>query len=296
MAKTLLLFGATGRTGMIVAQEARLHGYDIIAPSHAERELDDFDALGEYVRAQKCDLVINCAAISDVERCGQEPVLAHKINAMAPAAMALACRHTGARFIHLSTDYVLDGRKAGLKDESTKCHPVNLYAGSKDEGEAQVMEAWDESIICRVSWVCGNPAKPSFVEANCMRALAGEKLAAVADKYSMPTHARDIARVCFALAEHSEARGIVHLCSRGETPLSWWDCATLALEALVEQGALEKQPDIEQQRLEDFLIDRDERPRHTAMRCAKLANWGIETMNPREAISLAVRNYLDAVR
>ncbi len=277
---------------MIVAQEARQQGYDIIAPSHAERDLGDFDALGEYVRAQSCDLVINCAAISDVERCGQDPVLAHKINAMAPAAMALACRHTGARFIHLSTDYVLDGRKAGLKDESTKCRPVNLYAGSKDEGEAQVMEAWDEAIICRVSWVCGNPAKPSFVEANCARALAGEELAAVSDKYSMPTHARDIARVCLQLAEHPEARGIIHLCSQHDSPLSWWDCATMTMETMVEQGALEKQVSVTQQRLEDFLIGRDERPRHTAMRCSKLANWGIKTLSAREAIGTAVSDYL----
>ncbi len=280
---------------MIVADEARAQGYDIIAPSHAERELDDFEALEEYVRSQPCDLVINCAAISDVERCGQDPVLAHKINAMAPAAMALACRHTGARFIHLSTDYVLDGRKAGLKDESTKCRPVNLYAGSKDEGEAQVMEACADAIICRVSWVCGNPAKPSFIEANCARALSGDTLAAVSDKYSMPTHARDIARVCLALAEHSEARGIVHLCSQNDYPLSWWDCATIAMEAMLEQGALEKLPDIAQQRLEDFLVNRDERPRHTAMRCAKLANWGIETMTARDAISTAVRDYLSSL-
>ncbi len=290
--KKLLLFGATGRTGMVLAQEALRQGHELITPSHAELDLADSEAVSAFVRAQLCDAVINCAAISDVERCGQDPVLAHKVNAMAPAAMALACRHTGARFIHLSTDYVLDGRKAGFKDESTKCRPINLYAGSKEEGEAQVMEAWDESIICRVSWVCGNPAKPSFIEANCARALAGEPLAAVGDKYSMPTHARDIARVCLSLTSHAQARGIVHLCSRSDTPLSWWDCASLTMEELHEQGALSELPHITSQLLEDFLVGRDERPRHTAMRCTKLAAWGLETMTAREAIGEAVKSYL----
>ncbi len=277
---------------MILAEEAQKRGYTLLAPSHEEMALEDFETVSSYVAAQSCSAVINCAAISDVERCGEDPVLAHRINAMAPAAMALGCRHTGARFLHLSTDYVLDGRKAGFKDESTKCKPLNMYAGSKEEGEAQVMEAYSDALICRVSWVCGNPAKPSFIEASCARALRGDALAAVADKFSMPTHARDIARLCLDLIARPEARGIVHLCSQGDTPLSWWDCAAMTIEELVTQGAIAQPPSIAQQRLEDFLIGRDERPRHTAMQCSKLTNWGLSPLSARDTIAQAVRDFL----
>ncbi len=291
--KKLLLIGATGKTGSIIARLAEQAGYQAICPSHQELPLEELEQLSAYIIAQKADLLINCAAISDVEQCGKDPVLAHKLNAMAPASMATACRHTGTRFIHLSTDYVLDGRKAGFKDESSKCGPINLYGASKDEGEAQILDAWEESIICRVSWVCGNPAKLSFIEGNCAKAMAGEKLAAVTDKYSMPTHAEDIARICFALAQREEARGIVHLCSHGEHPLSWWDCAKMAMEELVKLGVLETMPEIEEQRFKDFSIGRDPRPVHTAMACRRLREWGIATSSARDSIARAVRSYVE---
>ncbi len=277
-----------------MVQEARQRGYEVITPSHGEMPLEDFEGLQQFVMEQPCRAVINCAAMSDVESCGHDPVRAHRVNAMAPAAMALACKHTGARFLHLSTDYVLDGRKAGFKDESMRCRPINMYAGSKEEGEAQVLEAWQEALICRVSWVCGNAQKPSFVEAQCARALADEPLAAVADKYSMPTLAADIARCALALIEREEARGVVHLCSRGDTPLSWWDCAHMAMEELLAQGAIAEIPTIAQQRLEDFLVGRDERPRHSAMRSERLSSWGIETLSARETIAAAVRGFLES--
>ncbi len=291
--KNLLLIGASGKTGAIIARLAKQFGYQAICPSHQDLPLEEMENLSNYIIKQAADLLINCAAISDVEQCGKDPVLAHTLNAMAPAAMAAACKHVGTRFIHLSTDYVLDGRKAGFKDESSKCHPINLYAASKEEGEAQIMDAWSDSIICRVSWVCGNPAKLSFIESNCARAMAGEKLAAVADKYSMPTHAEDIARICFALAGEEEARGIVHLCSHAERPLSWWDCACMAMEELVKLGVLDTMPEIEEQRFKDFSVGRDPRPVHTAMECRRLKEWGIATSSARDSIARAVRRYVE---
>lgn len=100
---------------MAVADEVKRRGWELLAPSHAECDLENADTMADYVLAHPADAVVNCAAVSGLESCADDPLRAHLTNAVAPAAMALACRHTGARFIHLSTDYVLDGRKPGFK-------------------------------------------------------------------------------------------------------------------------------------------------------------------------------------
>ena len=291
MQKRILIFGSTGRTGQVLKATAEQAGYEVLAPAHAECPLENAEAVSRLVLGSEVELVVNCAAISGLEACADDPLQAHLVNAVAPAAMALACRHTGARFVHLSTDYVLDGCRAGAKDEAAKCRPVDWYAESKREGELQVLEALPTAVVARVSWVCGNPARPSFVESTVARALAGQPLAAVADKYSQPTDAADIARAVLALGE-GEFAGVVHVCSSGE-PVSWWHCATMALQTAVDAGALATLPPVEQQMLDAVPFFREPRPRHTAMNNARLTQQlGIPMPDTRQCIAAAVQRFL----
>lgn len=285
----ILVFGGTGRTGQVMCRVAAARGAVVLAPMHATCPLEDAEAVSDLVLASGAELVVNCAAISGLEACGDDPLRAHLINAVAPAAMALACRHTGARFVHLSTDYVLDGRRGGVKDESAKCRPVCVYAESKREGELQVLEAWAESTIARVSWICGNPAKPGFAESVVAKALAGQSLAAIADKTSLPTDAEDIARVVLALAS-ARATGIFHVCARGE-PMSWWDCARIALEESVHAGILPSASEVTQQKLDGVSFFREPRPRHTAMVSTRLPALGISMPTAEETIRRVVRRF-----
>ena len=274
-----------------MCRTAAERGAEVLAPAHEECPLEDTERVSDYVLQNEAQVVVNCAAISGLEACGDDPLRAHLINAVAPAAMALACRHTGARFVHLSTDYVLDGRRPGLKNESSKCRPACAYAESKREGEQQVLEAWEESIIARVSWICGNPARPGFPESIVTKALAGQPLSAIADKTSLPTDAEDIARAVLALAANSNAGGIYHLCAQGE-PMSWWDCATIAADEAVRLGALSAPPEIARQKLDEVPFFRETRPRHTAMSCERLAQHGITMPTAEESIRCAVRRLL----
>lgn len=289
----MLIFGASGRTGQVLRSAAVAAGYEVLAPAHAECPLEDAEGVSDLVLGCGAQLVVNCAAISGLEACADDPLQAHLVNAVAPAAMALACRHTGARFVHLSTDYVLDGRRPGLKEESTKCRPLSWYAESKREGELQVLEALPGAVVARVSWVCGNPHKISFIEGTVARALAGQPLAAVADKESLPTDAADIARAVLALGA-GEYSGVVHVCSSGE-PLSWWHCGILALQAAAEQGALVEVPVMEQQKLDEVPFFREPRPRYTAMNNAHLVqHLGIPMPTAAETVVAVVRRYLTA--
>lgn len=288
----LLIFGASGRTGQVLRQAAEQAGYEVVAPSHADCPLEQAVAVSELVLGCEAELVVNCAAVSGLEACAADPLQAHLVNAVAPAAMALACRHTGARFVHLSTDYVLCGRRPGLKDESAKCRPICWYGESKREGELQVLEALPSAVVARVSWVCGNPQKPSFVESTLARALGGQSLAAIADKVSFPTDAADIARAVLALGE-GEYGGVVHVCSGGE-PLSWWHCARLALQAAVEQGALPALPPVVQQKLDEVPFFKEPRPRYTGMSNERLVSQlGIPMPSAAETLARVARRYLE---
>lgn len=286
----MLVFGASGRTGQVLCRAATAAGWEVAAPTHAECALEDSSAVAAAVLVAGAAAVVNCAAISGLEACAADPLAAHVVNAVAPATLALACRHTGARFVHLSTDYVLDGRKPALRTESYKCKPVSVYGESKREGELQVAEAWAEALVLRVSWVCGNPARPSFVESVLAKALRGEPLAAIGDKYSMPTDAADIARVILQLLP-TGASGVYHVCSGGE-PQSWYSCAAMALQYAYNAGALPVIPELRKTLLKDATFFAEPRPPHTAMCNAKLLSAGISMPTAQETIRTVTRRYL----
>lgn len=287
---TMLLFGGSGRTGQVMHRVAKAAGWQVVAPTRGQCDLRNADEVSRTVLDSGAQVVVNCAAISGLEACLDDPLTAHRVNAMAPAAMALACRHTGARFVHLSTDYVLTGHRPGLKDESTRCKPINTYGESKHEGELQVLEALPQALVLRVSWICGNPCMPSFVESTLQKALAGQPLAAIGDKWSLPTDAEDIARVALKLVA-TEHDGVLHVCSGGE-PLSWYDCATLALQTAVAAGALPGMPEITRQRLAEATFFRAERPCHTAMNNHRLLSTGIHMPTAAETLQRVTLRYL----
>lgn len=290
--KKLLLFGASGRIGQVIARRAAEQGYLLLAPSHADCPLEDAERVSDLVLHCGAQVVINAAAVSRLEACEDDPLHAHLVNAVAPAAMALACRHTGARFLHLSTDYVLEGYRAGLKDESTRCKPLNVYGESKREAEFAIAEAFAESVIVRVSWVCGNPEKPGFIEQTLERARAGETLAAIADQYSLPTDAEDVARGLLALAE-TETRGVFQLCAGG-APMSRHDVALIALREAVRLGLLSELPAVEPQRLKSVSFFRAARPQHTAMNNAKLRALGLPLPTAEESICAMTQRWVAA--
>ncbi len=288
----VLIFGASGRVGQVLCREARAVGIQLVTPTHRQCDLLFPTAVSDCVLRADVDAVVNCAAMSRLEPCEDGALSAHLVNAMSPGEMALACRHTGARFIHLSTDYVLDARRPGLKPPDAKCKPVNVYGMSKAEGELQVRENGADALILRVSWVCGNPRHPSFLEAGLSRAMKGETLSAIDDQYSLPTYAGDIAHAILALLS-IDVNGIFHLTSTGE-PISRYACLRMALEYACSVGALRDIPSISPLKLRDVPSFRATRPVHSAMDNSALRALGIPLLNTRECIRRATDDFLRA--
>ncbi len=288
----MLIFGATGRVGQVVSREARAAGWMLCTPTRAQCDLLRPTAVSDYVLGAGVDAVVNCAAVSQLEKCEADALTAHLVNAMSPGEMALACRHTGARFVHLSTDYVLDGRRPGIKPPDAKCKPVNIYGMSKLEGELQVRENDEDALILRVSWVCGNPQHPSFVEMGLDRALKGEPLTAVVDQYSLPTYAGDIAHAILALLSAGES-GIFQVTSVGE-PISRYDCLRMALEEAQAEGVLREIPALTPLKLSEVASFRALRPVHTAMDNSALRALGVPLLSVRDCIQRATADFLRA--
>lgn len=264
----------------------------MIAATRQDCDLCKQNDLVDYIVSQKPDVIINCAAISGIESCLDDPVACHYVNVMAPQTMAQVSQKEGIKLIHLSTDYVLDGRRPGLKTEQDKIRPINTYGESKAEAEWRVMDECPSSVIARVSWVFGSLEKPGFAEAIWNKLLKGESISAVGDKDSIPTWLPDLVEWLTEMIELPSCSGIYQLCNSGE-PLTWSQYAQLVIDAAYNHGAIDKKPVIEVQKLDEMSHFRDARPRYTAMSCQKLANLLDKPIRSyEEAIDLAIQSYV----
>lgn len=173
--------------------------------------------------------------------------------------------------IHFSTDYVFDGVTVGMKSEEEPADGLSIYGRSKRAGELAVMAEYPEAAIVRVSWVQGGD-KPAFIDQICAKALRGEALEAVADKWSMPTFMEELAVWIRQMLEVPHPGGVWHCCQEGP-PASWHDLAVHAVRLLHQQGRLAAVPEVKALRLSDLMASgmfRAPRPVHTAMRCERL--------------------------
>lgn len=260
----LAITGTTGRVGRALAD--RLGGrHEVIELPRREWDLAD-PTLAERVAGLDFEILLNPAAMTSLEACEEEPERGERVNGAAPGELAAVCARLGRRMIHFSTDYVLAGERPGLHGEDEAVRPVSAYGRSKARGERGVLAAG--GCVLRVSWVFG-PERPAFPDQVLERALAGEPLAAIADKTSLPTFTRDLAEWVGKLIEAGTPAGIFHGCNSGE-PVSWHEIAGEVGDFLVKRGRLETRPSVRRLKLAEMEAFAAERPRHTAMSTVKL--------------------------
>jgi dTDP-4-dehydrorhamnose reductase len=263
----LALVGVTGKLGSYLhehwASAHRVHAF-----GRDRMDLRDSAAVRRILQDAQFDTLVNCAAVASPEACEADPDEARLVNTEAPGAMAEMCRRKGARMVHFSTDYVLDGTEPGLKDEGAPTGPVNHYGRTKLAGEHRVLEACPTAAVCRVSWVFGT--EPSgFLEAILNRARNGEALEAVADKWSMPTSAREIRKVVEMLVANPDLSGVFHVAHEGE-PESWWSYGRKVLEMAEELGLIQPGWEIKPTKLSEIPQLSAPRQVHTAMTPGRL--------------------------
>ncbi len=236
-----IITGSAGQLGRALQAElaSRLDVRLQAAPDRSALDLGDPAAIRRFFDAQEDApaVVVNAAAFTHVDRCEQDPELAERVNGEAPGELAALCRERGARFVHLSTDYVFpgDGKHPYLEDDATG--PRSAYGRSKLLGEERVRAADPEALIVRTSWVFGEGR--NFIGAILgqlgarRRGEAQGPLRVVADQRGRPTYAVDLARGIVELVRR-EARGLVHVANQGEC--SWWELARFVCDEAGERS------------------------------------------------------------
>ena len=262
----IVLVGAGGKLGGYL-RRAWEESHQLSVLTRAEVDLRDGGSLRRELEDLDFEALVNCAAMASPEACEEDREGAVLVNALAPEVMARVCAERGARMVHFSTDYVVDGSEARLKDETAPVASLGNYGSSKLDGERRVLDACPGALVCRVSWIFG-AGVPSFMEAVIRRARAGETLEAVADKWSKPTSVRDIAASVERLLGMPGASGVLHLVNGGD-PVSWWDYADRVLALAARVGLVPDVGPVDRRLLSEVPQLTAPRPVHTALGSAR---------------------------
>lgn len=216
---SLLVFGSTGQ----LAVALRKRSDDARFLDRAAADLADPEACAAVIRATGPSAVINAAAYTAVDRAEEEEVLATRINAEAPGAMARACADLEIPFLHVSTDYVFDGSGQSPWHPDAPIAPINAYGRSKAAGEAAVRAAGGSHAILRTSWVFSATGK-NFVTTMLQLSERRDALKVVDDQIGGPTPARSIAETLLQMAgamKAGQAGGTYHYAG---APATSWRC------------------------------------------------------------------------
>ena len=229
----ILILGAGGRLGSALAREWRARGQDVLAMDRTAFSLDKVAEVQERLAGLEFEVLVNCAALTNVDYCESHREEAFRINAESVAAMAGVCAQKNARFIHVSTDYVFDGNATAPYSEADAPHPVSVYGESKLAGEVEALAASPRNWVARVSWVFG-PDRVSFVDQVIVRATKEDRVEAVADKWATPTYTMDVCADLWHFLRGIEGGGVVHMSNAGVC--SWQEYGQHALDCAVEAG------------------------------------------------------------
>lgn len=217
----LVITGAAGQLGGVLAAQAVRAGRDVLAKTSSEWDITDAAATEEIIGTG--DVVINCAAYTDVDSAESDEARAHAVNATGPENLAKACARAGAALIHVSTDYVFDGDHADLPDGAQpqpyepgdKTAPQGVYARSKFAGERAVLAALPDAVVVRSAWVYTGGTGSDFV-AIMRRLAAGEgPVDVVDDQTGSPTYVADLAAALLEVADAGVRGRLLHAANGG---------------------------------------------------------------------------------
>jgi dTDP-4-dehydrorhamnose reductase len=221
-----LVTGAAGMLGTEVV--LALSGEDVTSATRASLDIADAEAVKEAVSGH--DVVVNCAAWTDVDGAETHEDEATRVNGMGPRRLAEACAASGAWLVHLSTDYVFDGVATAPYAEDAPLAPRSAYGRSKAVGEEAVRELLpDRSYVVRTAWLYGRHGG-NFVRTMMNLEASRDVLDVVDDQRGQPTWTHDVASAVLALVRAQAPPGTYHATSGGET--TWCGLARAVFEEL----------------------------------------------------------------
>jgi dTDP-4-dehydrorhamnose reductase len=226
--KIILVTGSNGQLGREINKLSSAYSdFRFFFHDVDTLDLTDYSKLEEFFYKNKPHYLINCAAYTNVDRAEKEKELAFRINAEVPGKLAEISKKFITRIIHISTDYVFDGKNYRPYKEDDVPNPASVYARSKFEGENRILE-YDNSLIIRTSWLYGASGN-NFVKTILKHGKEKKELRVIFDQVGSPTYAADLASAIMQIVglsvadEKNFVPGIYHYSNEGVC--SWYDLA-----------------------------------------------------------------------
>lgn len=206
------ILGAGGQLGRALIDQCQFEGIRFAAATRKEIDITDLEVMKRAAEFLDVTHVINCAAFTDVDGAEIHERQAYDVNSLGPENLGIVCRQRDLRVIHISTDYVFDGRGDRPYTEEDLPNPINVYGKSKLEGEQRLLDQIPTACIVRTSWVFGLSGK-NFISSVFDKLRSHPHIDAVDDQKGKVTYNRDLARTLIDLSAHS---GIFHFANGEE--------------------------------------------------------------------------------
>jgi dTDP-4-dehydrorhamnose reductase len=283
MSARIVISGAGGLVGHVLADRARKQGRDVLALTSSQWDVTDATAAERFVRAG--DVVVNCAAYTKVDDAETDQERAQAVNAVGAEYVAHACARAGAELIHISTDYVFSGDFGGAKphpyeiDDETG--PLGVYGRTKLAGELAVLAAMPDAHVVRTSWIYQGADGTDFVAVMRRLAAGDGAVDVVADQVGSPTYVGDLVDALIQVADGTIREPVLHAANEGE--VSRFEQARAVFEAV---GA-------DPERVRPVGSDRHPRPAprppYSALSSRQSAAAGLTPLRPwRQALAAAI--------
>lgn len=236
----ILLTGANGQLGQDFQKYFRQSGISFIATDYAAvngcdaLDITNKSAVATFLDGKGIDTIINCAAYNDVDKAETETEKAYALNCYAPKNLAKIAKDRGMVLVTFSTDFVFDGRKRTPYREDDQPQPLSIYGKSKYQGEQEVLETYDKTLVIRTSWVFGM-GNNNFNKSVIRWSQTKSELRIVDDQISVPTYSWDLAVYSWELIQ-TGCFGLYHLVNQGQA--SKYDQAKYVLDKIGWQGKL----------------------------------------------------------
>lgn len=223
--KVILVTGANGQLGNEMRLVSENSSNQYLFTDVAELDITDIEAVRKIMKENKVDVVVNCAAYTNVDKAEDDEATARRINRDAVENLAVSCQENGATLIHVSTDYVFPGNGCIPCTEDMPVNPLGVYGKTKLEGEEAIQKVGCNALIFRTAWLYSEYGN-NFVKT--MRRLTKERdtLNVVFDQVGTPTYAFDLAEAIYEVIEQEQYNGnegIYHYSNEGVC--SWFDFA-----------------------------------------------------------------------
>lgn len=284
----VLITGCNGQVGHCLTEIlTNTENVSLLAVDREDLDITVREAVRNIVKDFKPTIIINAAAHTAVDKAEDEVELSFAINRDGPQFLAEAAQEVGAAILHISTDYVFEGNKAGEYVESDATNPQGVYGASKLAGEIAVAEVCDKHVILRTAWVFGEHGN-NFVKTMLRLAATRNELSIVGDQFGGPTYAGDIAKVLVEITKHisngeSMEYGVYHY--SGLPHVSWYEFADRIFDNAVEQGILRNKPTLSSITTKQYPTPA-KRPSNSTLSSKKITNaFAINASDWKKAIA-----------